>query len=153
MGDDTTTDDARPRQEPPEPSSALKALDRLVGTWEMSGDARGRNTYEWMEGGYFLVQRFDFDYAGRRIRGVEYIGHERGLGAEPSEDIKSRVYSTTGDTLDYVYELEGDTLTIWGGERGSSSFYRGTFGAAGDTLTGAWQWPGGGYDANGTRIE
>ena len=118
----------------------------------MYGDAQGTNTYEWMEGGYFLVQRFDFDHAGRRIRGVEYIGHERGLGAEPSEDIKSRVYSTTGDTLDYVYELEGDTLTIWFGERDSPSFYRGTFSADGDTLTGGWQWPGGGYEANGTRV-
>jgi hypothetical protein len=111
MPDDNTTDDARTPQEPPEPSAALKALDRLVGTWEMSGDVQGTNTYGWMEGGHFLIQHFDFDYAGRRIRGVEYIGHERGLGDEPSEDIKSRVYSETGDALDYVYELEGGTLT------------------------------------------
>jgi hypothetical protein len=37
----------------------------------------------------------------------------------PSEEIKGRFYSNTGDTVDYVYELEGDTLTIWAGERGS----------------------------------
>jgi hypothetical protein len=94
MADDNTTNDVPGRQEPPEPSAVLKALDRLVGTWEMSGDIQGRNTYEWMEGGYFLIQRFD--YAGRRIRGA----------------------------------LSAD----------------------GDTLTGAWRWPGGGYEANGTRV-
>jgi hypothetical protein len=40
------------------------------------------------------------------------IGHERPFGAEPSEEIRSRFYSNTGDTPDYAYELEGDTLTI-----------------------------------------
>ncbi len=41
-------------------------------------------------------------------------------------------------------ELDGDTLTIWGGQRGSDAHYTGTFGADGDTLTGglglAWRW-------------
>jgi hypothetical protein len=58
--------------------------------------------------------------------GIEVIGHERLFGAEPSEEVKSRFYSNTGDTLDYVYELEGDTLTIWAGERDSPAYYRGT---------------------------
>ena len=56
-----------------------------------------------------------------------------------------------GDTLDYVYELDGDTLTIWGGQRGSDAHYTGTFSADGDTLTGAWVWPGGGYQTTSTR--
>jgi hypothetical protein len=81
-------------------------------------------------------------------------GHERGFGAEASKEIKSRGYSNTGDTLDYVYELEGDTLTIWAGERGSPAYYRGTFSGDGGTLTGAWHYPGGGgYEATPTRIE
>ena len=42
-----------------EPSRALRSLDRLVGTWELSGDVGGRVTYEWMEGGFFLLQRVD----------------------------------------------------------------------------------------------
>jgi hypothetical protein len=73
---------------------------RLVGTWEISGDVRGKVTYEWMDGGFLR------------------------------------------DTLDYVYELEGDTLTIWAGERDSPAYYRGTFGDDGHTLTGAWHHPG-----------
>ena len=155
MADNSNTDDAQAYQQPPEPSPDLKSLSRLVGTWNVSGpEIHGRVTFEWMEGGFFLIQHIDFDHAGRRIKGIEVIGHERRFGAEPSEDIKSRVYSNTGDTLDYVYELEGDTLTIWGGEKGSPAYYRGTFSEDGNTLTGAWHYPGGGgYEATSTRVE
>ncbi len=30
------------------PNVDLKSLDRLVGTWEVSGDVQGRVTFEWM---------------------------------------------------------------------------------------------------------
>ena len=115
---------------------------------------RGRVNYEWMEGGFFLIQRVDLGQEdGQRITGLEIIGHERPFGAETSEEIKSRFYSNTGETIDYVYELEGDTLTIWAGEKGSPAYYRGTFSAEGDTLTGAWHYPGGGgYTATSTRV-
>lgn len=138
----------------PEPNPDLRSLDRLVGTWEISGDVRGRVAFEWMEGGYFLVQRVALEgESGERISGIEVIGHERPFGAEPGEEIKSRFYSNTGDTLDYVYELEGDTLTIWAGEKGSPAYYRGTFSGDGNTIAGAWHYPGGGgYSATSTRI-
>ena len=132
-----------------EPSPALRRLDRLVGEWELSGDVGGRVTYEWMEGGFFLVQRVDL---GQEGTGMEVIGHERGYEAEPSVDVKSRFYSSTGDTFDYVYELEGNTLTIWFGERGSSAYYKGEFSGDGNTLAGAWHYPGGGYEAVSTRV-
>ncbi len=151
MADDGNTNDARGYgREAREPSPALKRLDRLVGAWELSGDVGGTVTYEWMEGGFFLIQRVDL---GQEASGMEIIGHERGFNSEPSADIKSRFYSGTGDTLDYVYELEGDTLTIWFGERGSPAYYRGTFDEDGDVLSGAWHYPGGGgYEAISTRV-
>ena len=71
------------------------------------------------------------------MTGLEIVGHERPFGSEPREETKSRFYSNTGGTLDYVYELEGDTLTIWAGEKGPPAYYRGTFSHDGDTLTGA----------------
>jgi hypothetical protein len=134
------------------PSPALKRLDKLVGTWKVSGDAQGQITFEWMEGGFFLIQRVDLEHGGHHIQGIEIIGHERKFGEAPSEDIKSRFYSNTGDTLDYVYELEGDTLTIWGGQKGSPAYYQGKFSQDGSTFAGRWVWPGGGYEANGTRV-
>lgn len=133
------------------PDAALRALDRLVGTWRISGDATGTVTYRWMEGGFFLVQEGELELFGHHNTFTEMIGRERPFGGEPSTDIKSRTYTAEGDTLDYVYELDGQTLTIWGGQRGSDSLYTGTFGADGNTLSGAWSWPGGGYEATSTR--
>ena len=146
--------EARGYRQSAEPAPDLRALDRLVGEWQVSGDARGRVTYEWMEGGFFLIQRVAFlQEDGTESTGMEVIGHERPLGAEPSADIKSRFYSDTGDTLDYTYELEGDTLTIWFGDRGSPAYYRGEFSGDSDILSGRWHWPGGGYEATSTRVE
>lgn len=132
----------------------LAALDRLVGTWRVTGGAEGEVTYRWMEGGYFLLQEVSLENHGHRFTGLEVIGRTRPFGAEePSADIVSRFYSDTGDTLDYVYEIDGDVLTIWGGERGSPAYMRSTFDATGDVLDGGWVYPGGGgYRSTSTRI-
>ena len=130
----------------------LKSLERLVGTWNISGDAQGTVTYTWMDGGFFLMQHVDLVHDGRRIKGLEIIGHLRPFGEEPSEDIKSRFYDTMGNTLDYVYEITGNTLTIWAGEKGSPAYFRGTFSDDGNTCTGKWMYPGGGYETTMARV-
>ena len=151
--------DRNDTQTTPQPASDLRNLDRLVGTWRVfdssaSGGVEGKVTYEWMEGGLFLMQHVDLEHDGRKIRGLEIIGHERSFGAEPSEDIKSRYYDAAGETLDYVYELEGDTLTIWGGQKGSPAYYQGRVSEDGNTVTGAWVYPGGGgYKSTMTRVD
>ena len=101
----------------------------MVGKWEVSGDyVEGTSTFEWMEGGFFLLQRVDFEgQDGQRIKGIEIIGHERPFGAEPSEEIKSRFYSNTGDTLDYVYELERGHFDDLGRAEGLSGLLQGHF--------------------------
>jgi hypothetical protein len=75
-----------------EPYPGLKSLDKLVGTWKVSGpDIEGQVTYEWMDGGFFLVQQVDFVHSGHNVKGIEIIGYERGFGATaPSKDIRSR---------------------------------------------------------------
>jgi hypothetical protein len=141
-----------PEQGTSGPNPDLKSLDRLVGTWKMSGDTKGKVTYEWMEGGFFLIQHVDLDQSGQKTKGIEIIGYLRPYGEEPSKDIKSRYYDSNGDTLDYVYEMDGDTLMIWSGEKGSPAYYKGQFSEAGNTLTGNWVYPGGGgYEAIATR--
>jgi len=137
----------------PGPDLDLRELDKLVGTWEMSGEVQGRVTFEWMEGGYFLIQHVDLEQHGQGIRGMEIIGHPRPFGEEPSEDIRSRFYDNMGDTLDYVYEAEGDKLTIWGGEKSLPAYSKGTFSADGNTSSGEWVYPGGGgYRWTMTRL-
>ena len=137
-----------------QPDERLRALDRLVGTWRVTGGSEGTVTYRWMEGGFFLIQDLRLEQDGQPINGLEVIGRERSYGADgPSEDIRSRYYGSGGDTLDYVYELDGDTLTIWFGAKGSPAYFRGTFTPDGDAMTGRWNYPGGGgYESNMTRI-
>jgi len=142
-------------QPPAKPDPDVQSLGRLVGTWRVSGEAEGEVVYEWLEGGFFLVQHVDLEQFGQPTKGMEIIGRERPFGAaESSVDIKSRYYDNQGNTFDYVYELDGDTLTIWGGEKGSPAYYKGTFSEDGDTLAGAWVYPdGGGYSSAATRIK
>ena len=100
------------------------------------------------------MQQFDFVHSGRKIKGIEIIGHLQLFGEEPGRDIQSRIYDSAGNTFDYVYEIDGDTLTIWGGQKGSPAFYRGTFSPDGNTNSGAWVYPGGGgYASAMTRIK
>ncbi|WP_152654521.1 hypothetical protein [Oceanobacillus sp. CFH 90083] len=131
----------------------MKALERMVGTWKISGGANGEATFEWMEGGFFLMQHGLIEQNGVMHKALEIIGCEKPFGADkPNETITSRSYTDSGDTLDYTYEMDGDTLTIWGGPKGSPAFSRATFSEDGNTLSGAWEWPGG-YNFVMTRIK
>lgn len=147
MSTDPTTEPT-----PAGPHPDLRSLDRLVGRWRLSEETSGTVTYEWMEGGHFLLQHVDMTLHGHAVKGLEVIGHLRPFGEELSPDIRSRFYDTEGNTLDYVYEVEGRTLTIWGGEKGSPAYFRGEFSADERTNVGGWVYPGGGgYRSTMTR--
>lgn len=129
--------------------AALHTLDRLVGSWAMDGPgSRGTVRYSWFEGDAFLVQTIDLVADGEVTRGVEYIGWD-----PETQTLRSHYFAASGEILEYTYDLTGDTLTIWFGGPGSPAKFVGTFGADGNRNTGAWQWPGGGYESNMTRIE
>ncbi len=159
MADDDTNN-AQAHQ-PPQPNPALASLDVMVGTWELQGresgpkgEIHGRPTFEWMEGGFYLVQQVDIDYIGRRIVGTEYIGYD-----EENDNLRSYFFSNEGPgpfgrvALEYVWEVCDDTLTIWGGEAGSPASFKGRFSDDRNTITGRWEWPGGGYEATMTRVK
>lgn len=138
--------------EQPTPSNAVLALDRLVGEWTVTGGAEGVVRYEWMAGRFFLIQHVELEQFGQTITGIEVIGHLRPFGEPAGTDIASRFYDSMGNTLDYVYELEGDTLTIWAGAKGSPAHFVGTFSDDDRVLDGAWVYPGdGGYASTMTR--
>ena len=150
-----THDSLHPARTAPTPNPRLQTLERLVGTWTMSSDTRGTVTYEWAPGGFFLLQHVHFEQAGQSTRGLEVIGHQHRYGQSPSPDIHSRFYSfSDGMTLDDVYELRGEALTIWSGERNSPAYYRGIFSSDGEILDGRWIFPGGGgYVSTATRVQ
>ena len=135
-------------------STALTRLgDKLLGTWRLTGGAEGTIQFEWLEGGHFLIQHVDLRVLGRQIKGIEVLGHLHRVNEPPSNEIWTRFYSfLDGLTLDYVYELDGNDLTIWFMKKNSDNRFRGAFTADGKSYTGAWLWPGGGYDVVASRI-
>jgi Protein of unknown function (DUF1579) len=159
-----TNDDtynAQAHEQQPQPNPVLKSLDVMVGTWDLKGresgtdgEIHGQVTFEWMEGGFYLVQSVNIAYAGRRITGTEYIGYD-----ESSEALKSYFFSNEGPgpfggvALEYVWEVGDDALTIWGGFVGSPANFKGKFSDDHNTITGRWEWPGGGYKATMTRAK
>ncbi|MGW0218908.1 hypothetical protein ACWDXH_31430 [Micromonospora chokoriensis] len=136
-----------------EPSGELAALDRLVGTWSVTGGAEGTVRYEWMAGRFFLLQHVELSQFGQPVTGLEVIGNLHPFGEPVGADVVSRFYDTAGNTFDYVYELVGDKLTIWAGAKGSPAYYEGTFSTDDTTVTGEWTYPGGGgYASAMTRL-
>lgn len=137
----------------PPPDAELHALDRLVGIWRITGGAQGTTSFRWMEGGRFLIQEGELSRDGREFKVLEIIGREKPWGAkEPGSQIKSRAYTDLGDTLDYVYEVDDEVVTVWAGAKGAPTFCKITVSPDGQTLTSGWEWPGGGYKAEATRI-
>lgn len=53
--------------------------------------------------------------------------------------ITARLCANHGDTPAYVCELDGDTMTIWMGEKGSPRVHTGICSAAGNTIEGSWE--------------
>jgi hypothetical protein len=147
--------DTQAAEQQPKPYPGLKRLNKLVGAWRISGpDISGQVRYAWMEGGFFLLQHVDIIHGGHTVKGIEIIGYDRGFGAtEPSKEIKSHWFGNTGETYDYTYEVDDDTLTIWGGDKGSPAYYLSRWSEDGNTNAGAWHYPGGGYESTMTRIE
>lgn len=134
---------------------ALKALEIMVGTWDLEGrdfttneEIRGQSTFEWMEGGFYMVHRFNLDYAGRKFTDIEYIGHDERRG-----HLKTHVFSTQGPgPAEYTWEVDEHTFTNWFGDVGSDNRYKGKFSEDRNTLIGQWEWPGGGYEATMARV-
>jgi hypothetical protein len=105
------------RLKEPTRNPGLKALDKLVGTWKVSGDTRGELTYEWMAGGFFLIARGDTEQGGQRTKHTEIIGYDHEAGGTASDVMTSRLYSDRGDTLSYTHEVDEKGVTTWSARR------------------------------------
>ena len=116
----------------PEPSSDLKRLDRLVGSWSMEGrlvgsdetTITGETTFRWLPGGFFLEQRMRMNFMGLPIDSVELIGYD-----PETKRFPSTVYSNLSPSpLPYEWDVRGDEVTITV-----------TYGPMDSTFTGSWR--------------
>jgi|CZKI01.1.fsa_nt_gi hypothetical protein len=104
-------------------------------------------TFECFAGGFFLVQRGWIKIWGRKIRFIEFIGYD-----EAGEACTSRMFDNFGDRFGYEWSVVGDDIRIAFGRRGSGNSFTGKFSANGDSNSGAWKWPGGGYSTTARKV-
>lgn len=140
---------------PKTPYPELKKLEPLVGKWKIKGDdgLEAVSHYEWMEGGFFLIHYFDLKQGDEHHKGVEYIGFD-----ENTQTLRSRLMEINGGNFSYTYQLEGDTLWYWFGDKGSGNYSKSKFSPDFNSYEGKWQWPNtdgstGGYSYKATRIK
>jgi hypothetical protein len=125
----------------------------MVGTWKVydptgAGAVQGQVTLEWLDGGFFLLQRVDLDNS----RGMEIIGYD-----EASRTLKSYFFSETGQILEYEYEMDDDTLIVSIDTPHTKGEFVGTLSDDGNSYSGSWEWSQNGvpmgYDATMTRVK
>jgi hypothetical protein len=143
----------------PSPDLRLKTLNKFVGSWKLehkdlnTGEEwEGHDTFEWLEGGFFLA--FHHEEFGKNIKGTMLIGYEKRWGEdEPSKDLIGHWFETsTGNHFIYIWEITDDNITFWLESRDSRSAFKGKFSDDLNTITGAWRWPGGGYELTMSKI-
>ncbi len=110
---------------------ALARLDVLVGVWEFSSPqfkgAGGRVTFEWVEGGAFLVEHM----AGNASW---MIGRD-----EPQESYTILYYDSRGVSRVYQMSLVANLWKIWRNSAGFSQRFTSTLSDDGRTITGFWE--------------
>jgi hypothetical protein len=147
----------------PTPDPALSKLDRLVGTWRLSGHLVGSDeetitgemTYRWLPGGFFFEQSGHIQFGPMRIESTELISYDPQTGTFPS-----LVFSNMAPTpLNYRWSIDGDDLTISVNEGPLDATYHGRFSDDANTFAGGWR-PNPGadpmvnvaYDVAGSRV-
>jgi hypothetical protein len=156
--------DNEPQGQMPTPDPALKRLDRFVGTWSMEGhllgstenNIKGRATYRWLPGGFFLEQRIQLDFMGLQIDSQELIGYDPETGTFPST-----VFSNMSPApLPYRWKVDDDTVTITVSYGPLDATFTGGFSEDGQRFSGGWR-PNPGadetanvpYDIAGQRVD
>jgi hypothetical protein len=121
-------------------SAELEQLNPFVGVWKTEGEMKaGPNaqvkftavdTYEWLDGGHFLVHRFDADMPDGKVQGIEVIGYNRETKSYPMHS-----FDNSGKVSLMQARLEQDTWTF----EGESIRFRGGFQNGGKVFAGLWE--------------
>ena len=115
-------------------------LEPLVGEWatevRMPGDdevIRGRTTFEWLEGGGYLIQRAEMEDPVFP-RGVMAIGPAAG-----GDRVVQHYFDSRGVARIYEISLEDGVLRLWRDDADFAQRYSGRLSADGSTIEGAWE--------------
>lgn len=104
------------QQQIPKPDPALKKLEPLIGSWELTGhltgstdeNISGQATFQWLEGGFFLQQDITLDFMGMPIVSRELVAYN-----PETKKFSSLVYSNMSPVaIPYTWDVEGEKLII-----------------------------------------
>lgn len=136
---------------PRQPSPGHQRLAAFLGTWTTEGrqlegpigpaaPITAIDTYEWLEGGFFMIHRFEGKVGDGSASCIEIIGHDPEAGTYP-------VYTFYNDGMknEWTYRVEGRTWTLdgqWpdpnGGDAPMPVRCTLVLSEAGDTMDGTW---------------
>lgn len=126
-------------EQPAKPAPELKSLAVLIGKWSTdiefnnAPDNRGTGTvtYEWMEGGFFLVEHFEHNFTKEGAhKGLSIIGFD-GEG----QSCVSHFFDNHGNKRLYKVSIEDRAFKI----NGQWERYSGEISDDGNTITGTWE--------------
>ena len=135
----------------PKPDPSLKALDKFVGIWSMSGNLigadeeilKGEAKFEWLPGGFFLKQQVKMTFMGMPIESTELVGYD-----PETKSLKSFVYSNMSPMpLPYFWKVDGDDIEISVSYGPLDAMMTAKFGKDGKSYSGGWR-PNPGADTN-----
>jgi hypothetical protein len=134
---------AAPGDVPTGRPAALDRLDVLVGRWEMEAsfgagtpaatESGGVTTFEWLEGRYFLIQRFAVDHPAAPS-GIAIIGP----GGLPGT-LEQHYYDSRGVARVYQAGLDDGVWKLWREAPGFWQRYSGVVSEDGTVIAGAWE--------------
>ena len=127
---------------------SLDRLEVLIGQWEMTASFEagyfgpgspaatsggGRVTFEWLEGKFFLTQRFVVEHPAAPS-GIAIIG----VTDEP-ETFSQHYYDSRGVARVYQMSLDGGIWNVWREAPGFWQRFTGVISGDGSAIKGAWQ--------------
>jgi hypothetical protein len=132
------------------PNPALKPLSVLVGTWNTVGTHplvpgttfHGRTTFDWLEGGAFLIMHSQIDEPGIPS-GIAVFGSDDATG-----ECSMLYFDERGVSRRYEVSLRDDVWAWWRNAPGFSQRFTGAITADGRTIIG-----GGELSRDGTSWE
>lgn len=115
---------------------ALERLEALVGEWETrvpGVEAEGRTTFEWLEGGGFLIERSSVDRP-EFPNGICVIG-----ATGPDGGLQQHYFDSRGVARVYEMTFEDRVWTLFREGPDWPQRYVGELSADGNTITGRWE--------------
>lgn len=123
------------------PGPEHKRLDAFVGTWNTQGRTNaspsapaaailGVDTYEWLDGGFFLVHRVDVRMGAKQIKGLELIGYDAS-----NKTYRTHAFDSQGNYSTYRATVHDGVWTFMGETERATV----VLSDAGDTITVTWE--------------